>query len=113
VKEATQKPAALIQILKPEAVDFSAKMEHTPFSIGRRKGNDAVLPLDSSSGVSGNHLTVTFLDGNYYVKDEKSTYGTSSNNNPMEKGKLYPLQDGDVLGLGPEVKIVFRISSSD
>ena len=109
-QEAVQKPSADIQILQPEAVNFSAKMEHTPFSIGRREGTDATLPLDSSSGVSGNHLIITFLDGNYYVKDEKSTYGTSNNNKSLEKGKLYPLQDGDVLGLGPEVKIVFRIS---
>lgn len=112
-ESATQKPSAMIQVLQPETVNFSTEMEHTPFSIGRRKGNDAVLPVDSSSGVSGNHLSITFLDGNYYIKDEKSTYGTSNNNRPLEKGKLYPLQDGDVLGLGPEVKIVFRVSSSE
>ena len=113
VKEAAPKPSAMIQLLQPAAVDFSANMEQTPFSIGRGKANDAVLPLDSSSGVSGNHLSITFLDENYYVKDEKSTYGTFRNNNPLEKGKLYPLQDGDVIGLGPEVKIVFRITSSE
>ena len=107
---ATQKPSAIIQVLQPETVNYSVKVEHTPFSIGRREGNDAVLPVDSSSGVSGNHLTITFLDGNYYVKDDKSTYGTSSNNKSLEKGRLYPLQEGDVLSLGPEVKIVFRIS---
>lgn len=112
-QEAAQKPAAMIQVLQPDAVDFSAKMEHTPFSIGRRKGNDAALPLEGSSGVSGNHLSITFLDGNYYVKDEKSTYGSSCNNKPLEKGKQYPLQDGDVLGLGPEVKIVFRLSIAE
>ena len=112
-QEAVQTPSAIVQMMHPEAVNFSAKMEHTPFSIGRREGSDAALPLDSSSGVSGNHLTITFLDGNYYVKDEKSTYGTSNNNKSLEQGKLYPLQDGDVLGLGPKVKIVFRISSSE
>lgn len=112
-QEAVQTPSAIIQLLQPEAVTFSAKMEHTPFSIGRQKGNDAVLPLDSSSGVSGNHLTITFRDGSYYIRDDKSTYGTTCNDKSLDKGKEYPLQDGDVLRLGPIAKIVFQTTSTE
>jgi hypothetical protein len=35
-------------------------MKHSPFTIGRRTGNDAVVPVDSASGVSGAHLTLIF-----------------------------------------------------
>ncbi len=112
-QEEVQQPAAIIQLLQPEAVTFTARMETTPFSIGRRESNNAALPLDSSSGVSGVHLTIIYRDGSYYVRDEKSTYGTTSNDKPLEKGMLYPLRDGDILGLGPKVRIVFRIPSTE
>jgi pSer/pThr/pTyr-binding forkhead associated (FHA) protein len=112
-QDAALKPSALIQLVEPKAAAISIKVDHTPFSIGRRKGNDAVLPLDYASGVSGNHLIITFLNGSYYVQDDKSTYGTTRNSKPLQKGMQYPLHDGDILGLGPVVKIVFQISFTE
>lgn len=110
-KSAKKVPSAVIELLQPEGITFSARMETSPFSIGRRKGNDAVLPLDSSSGVSGDHLTIAFIEGKYFIQDDKSTYGTTCNDKPLKKGKPYPVSDGDVLGLGPKVKVVFRTSA--
>jgi hypothetical protein len=102
-------PSARIELLQPDDIDFAIEMRHTPFSIGRRKGNDAVLPVDSSSGVSGNHLTLTYLDGTYTILDEKSTYGTAIDGEPLVKGVPTPLINGAVISLGPNVKVVFWV----
>jgi hypothetical protein len=99
-------PAARIELLQPDDIDYSIEMRHTPFSIGRRKGNDATLPVDSSSGVSGNHLVLTYLDGEYHVLDEKSTYGTTIDGSPVTQGVTTTLKNGSVISLGPKVKIV-------
>jgi pSer/pThr/pTyr-binding forkhead associated (FHA) protein len=102
-------PSARIELLQPDNVEFSIEMRHTPFSIGRRKGNDAILPVDNSSGVSGNHLILTYENGEYYILDEKSTYGTTIDGDPVTKGTSTALKNGAVIGLGPNVKIVFWV----
>jgi hypothetical protein len=102
-------PSARIELLQPDNIDYSIEMRHTPFSIGRRKGNDAVLPVDSSSGVSGNHIILTYLDGAYTILDEKSTYGTAIDGEPLVKGVPTPLKNGAVISLGPNVKMVFWV----
>jgi predicted component of type VI protein secretion system len=101
-------PAANITILFPPMA-FSANMDQPVFTIGRREGNDAVLPLDGSSGVSGQHLTITYKDGQYFAQDDRSTYGTTIEGEEMDKGKPYALRDGAVLSLGPKVKIEFQL----
>jgi hypothetical protein len=102
-------PSARIELLQPDNLEYSIEMRHTPFSIGRRKGNDALLPVDNSSGVSGNHLVLTYLDGKYHALDEKSTYGTTIDENPVTKGVPTELKNGSVISLGPNVKIVFWV----
>ncbi len=67
------------------------------------------LPVDSSSGVSGHHLTITFERGAYFVLDDSSKFGTTINGNAVTKGEPTQLTDGDQIGLGPIVKVVFYI----
>jgi hypothetical protein len=102
-------PSAQIILQQPDNLDYSIEMRHTPFSIGRRKGNDAILPVDNSSGVSGNHLILTYKKGEYQVLDEKSSYGTTIDGDPLTKGVATQLKSGAVIGLGPNVKIVFWV----
>jgi hypothetical protein len=106
-------PAAMIILLQPKELEFTAEMRDTPFTIGRKKDNDAVLPVDSSSGVSGNHLVLSFAKGGYYVKDENSTYGTFVDGEAVEKGKPTLLKDGSVISLGPKVKVNFQLIIED
>ena len=105
--------AAMIIMLQPKELEFTTEIRSTPFTIGRKKDNDAVLPVDSSSGVSGNHLVLTFSDGGYYLNDENSTYGTMVDGEAVEKGKPTLLKDGSVISLGPKVKVSFQLIMKD
>jgi hypothetical protein len=103
-------PAARLSLIDPASPQFGIEMKHSPFTIGRRTGSDAVVPVDSASGVSGSHLTLIFEDGKYFALDEKSTYGTTVNGQSLTKGQRFPLPDGAVIGLGPKVKLQFWFS---
>jgi len=72
-----------------------------------------VLPVGSASGVSKHHLTITFENGQYFARDDKSTYGTTINGETLVKGQPSPLHDGDVINLGPKVKIEFQLVSTE
>jgi hypothetical protein len=102
------KPNAYVQ-LKDSKLEFKTEIRKPVFTIGRRKSNDAALPLDSASGVSGEHLTIRFENGQYYAQDDKSSYGTELDGRLMDKGVPYLLRDGAVLTLGPKVSIEFRL----
>jgi hypothetical protein len=102
-------PAARITLIHPASPSFSAEMRSSPFSVGRREGNDAVVPLDSSSGVSGKHFRITFENGQFLAHDEKSTFGTTLDGTPLVHGRPMPLRDGSVIGLGPQVKVRFNL----
>jgi pSer/pThr/pTyr-binding forkhead associated (FHA) protein len=52
---------------------------------------------------------ITYVNGLWLVQDDKSTYGTTVNGRAIPKGRPTKLEDGAVLGLGPNVKIRFRI----
>ena len=103
-------PAARLSLIDPASPQFGIEMKHSPFTIGRRTGSDAVVPVDSASGVSGSHLTLIFEDGKYFALDEKSTYGTTVNGQSLTKGQRFLLPDGAVIGLGPKVKLQFWFS---
>ncbi len=103
-------PAARLTLIQPATAQFSAEIRRTPFTIGRRAESDAVIPLDSSSGVSGTHFQITFVDGQFFVQDEKSTFGTTLDGGPLVQGRPMPLRDGSVIGLGPQVKIRFNLT---
>jgi pSer/pThr/pTyr-binding forkhead associated (FHA) protein len=94
--------------VEPATVSYSVEMTSTPFHIGRRKDNDAALPLDSASGVSGHHLSLQYIEGVFFIRDEESTYGTSVNGEAVPRGKAKQLHNGDIISLGPRVKIEFQ-----
>ncbi len=100
-------PRARIALRFPVEPAWSVDVKTTPFRLGRRKENEGALPVDSASGVSGLHLTLTFERGAYFVVDEGSKFGTTINGNPVAKGEPTQLNDGDLIGLGPIVKVLF------
>lgn len=106
-------PTAQLLARQPAELQFQAKITHSPFNVGRQPFNDAVLPVDSASGVSGEHLSIRFENGLFFVQDENSTYGTSLGGKPLSKGGSAPLRDGDILGLGPELQLEFRVESGE
>ncbi len=108
-QEKVRMPSARLSLIKPDSPKFSVKIERSPFTVGRRKGNDGAIPLDSSSGVSGNHFIIRFSEGEFHLQDEKSTFGTTINGKTVLKGRLARLEDGAIIGLGPEVRLKFEI----
>lgn len=103
-------PRATLNLIEPAALTFSAVITKTPFTVGRREGSDAVLPVEYTSGVSGEHVTIFFASGLWYAQDDKSSYGTTLNGQPVPKGQRVQIEDGGVLGLGPTVKVQFRVT---
>ena len=106
-----QLPAARINLLTPTVPEFSKEIRHSPFTIGRQKENDAALPVDSASGVSKYHLTITYENLQYFARDDKSSFGSAIDGEPLVKGKPSLLHDGAVISLGPQVLIKFQLIS--
>lgn len=102
-------PSARLTLIFPESPEYTVEMRKTPFKVGRRDDNDGALPLDSSSGVSGHHLIIFFRDGNYFLRDDGSTFGTTINGQEIPKGDPAQLSNGDRIGLGPMAKVRFEI----
>lgn len=98
---------ARLKLVEPKSASYSVDISQFPFRVGRKKDIEGALPLGSSSGVSSHHMTIQFTEGIYFVKDEDSTYGTTVNNEEVPKGKARQLHNGDVIGLGPMVKVEF------
>jgi predicted component of type VI protein secretion system len=84
-------------------------LRKSPTTIGRRDGNDIVLKVDNSMGVSGQHCSIVYQNGQFCVLDEGSSYGTTLNGKTVPKGQPTPLPDGGQIGLGPKVILVFRL----
>jgi len=100
---------AVVSMAEPRIVPFQAEIRKTPFRIGRSADNDGPIPVEPSSGVSGHHCVVTFMDGQWYVQDDQSKFGTSVNGQAVTKGQPFQLEDGAVIGLGPRLRIEFHV----
>jgi hypothetical protein len=103
-------PKACLSGYAPADLRVATTITKSSFTIGRRDGNDLVLQVDNKVGVSGRHATIKFIDGRYFLVDDKSTFGTFVNDQRLPGGATMPLDDGAVIGLGPKVKIQFRLN---
>jgi SARP family transcriptional regulator, regulator of embCAB operon len=72
-------------------------------TVGRRSENDLALPWDPQ--VSRRHATLTFQHGQWHVRDEGSSNGTSLDGAPVTEAR--PLRHGDVIRFG-RTPVVFR-----
>jgi hypothetical protein len=104
-------PPAVLSAQTPPTALLRTPIRKVPCSIGRRDSNDMVVKVDSSLGVSGQHCTISFNNGQFFIQDDGSSYGTVLNGQVIPKGKPVPLPDGAQIGLGPKVVIVFRLGN--
>ncbi|MEK7440700.1 MAG: FHA domain-containing protein [Chloroflexota bacterium] len=102
-------PKAGLTGYSPADVRVTVDITKSTFTIGRVEGNDLVIPVDNTRGVSSKHAVITFTNGKFYLQDEQSTYGTSVNDQKIQKGTPTLLEDGAIIGLGPKVKIQFHL----
>jgi type VI secretion system FHA domain protein len=72
-------------------------------SIGRRPGNDWVLP---DAHVSGRHARVRAIGGTFFLEDNESANGVIVNGNRLHPGEPFPLKDGDKVFIDPFEMIV-------
>ena len=73
--------------------------------MGRQPGNEVVV---AEAGVSRKHAEIVETEGEYYLRDLKSTNGTFVNDKRLEDGD-YLLKDGDSIRLGAsKVSYIFR-----
>ena len=103
-------PNACLSGYAPTDLRVAVSIAKASFTIGRRDGNDLVLQVDNKIGVSGRHATIKYLDGRFLIVDDKSTFGTFVNDLRLPAGATLPLDDGAIIGLGPKVKIQFRLN---
>ena len=67
-------------------------------TIGRDPENTITVANDSA--ISGKHVTILFRMNKFYIKDEMAVNGTFINEELIEIGKPYELNDGDAIRLG-------------
>ncbi len=103
-------PKACLSGYAPADLRVATTIAKASYTIGRRDGNDLVLQVDNKVGVSGRHATIKFVDGRFFIVDDKSTFGTFINDQKLPAGATMPLDDGAIIGLGPKVKIQFRLN---
>jgi hypothetical protein len=73
--------------------------EHEAWTIGRRRG--LAVSLDFDATVSAEHARVVWDGQRHQLEDlPHSRNGTLLNFRPMAKGRLYPLERGDVVSVG-------------
>jgi type VI secretion system FHA domain protein len=67
-------------------------------TIGRRPGNDWVLP---DPHVSSRHARVRNINGTFFLEDNESANGVYVNGNRLHAGEPYPLKDADAIFIDP------------
>ena len=76
-------------------------------SIGREPGKAIQYP-DYSSGVSRKQCSILrHTNGEVYVRDDGSTYGTGVNGIKLSPGSWKPLKSGDVIAFGREAFVLY------
>lgn len=106
VQRELSKPA---DFLDPNTrLEWLKKTERNPFAnlitVGRARNNDIVLEHTS---VSKLHLNFTRIDDEWFVQDGRSKNGTFVNGVRLGAGAKQELSDGDLVGIGGELKARF------
>lgn len=83
------------EVPRPDGTQARLPIDHFPFAIGRREGNDLVLP---DASVSREHASIEqTADGTYRLRDLGSRNGTLLNGEAVTEADL---ADGDCLKVG-------------
>jgi pSer/pThr/pTyr-binding forkhead associated (FHA) protein len=100
-----EKPALLILRSDNGDVIQEYRLEKSETSVGRAPNSDILLSKDKLT--SRRHATVTYENGQYILRDERSANGTFINGQQLEELTPHPLQDGDHIGIG-EHELIFQ-----
>jgi pSer/pThr/pTyr-binding forkhead associated (FHA) protein len=85
-------------------------LEKLETSIGRAPNSDILLSKDKLT--SRRHATITYENGGYVLRDERSANGTFINGQQLEEMAPRPLQDGDHIGIG-EHELIFQAHKAE
>src|SRR5215468_12086521 len=89
----------------PDGTTLDIPLDRERMTIGRRAGNDVVLP---NLAVSGEHAAVVTILADSFLEDLGSTNGTLVNGKPIAK---HFLRDGDHIDIGRHV-LVYSMDDS-
>lgn len=86
--------------------DFTSR--DVPYRIGRGGSGDYPVKLDlKDPGVSANHATIRFLNGQYWIIDDNSTNGTYIDGERLKVGQRHPLESGQKIRFGLSTEFEF------
>jgi VWFA-related protein len=75
--QSIREPLAKLTVIKSHELDLGATFKVLKSTeLGRGTGNDIRIPDKS---VSRKHAVISYIDGNFYIRDLNSTYGTKVN----------------------------------
>ncbi len=100
-----------LEVTKGQTVGSAIEPTSDVVRIGRADGNDLVVP---DTHVSSEHAKIVFASDKYIVVDQRSTNGTAvirgENRIQLDdsgpQGRELPLEDGDVIELGSQDRVV-------
>jgi len=105
-------------VLIPSKTELSLPRGKHELILGRSDPNTGTIPdIDfnayggNTSGVSRRHARLTLKVNQIYIEDLNSTNHTYLNNQELEAGKLYLVQDGDEISCG-RFRFIFSLLSS-
>jgi len=79
-----------------------------PYRIGRGGSSDYPVKLDlKDPGVSANHATIRFLNGQYWIIDDNSTNGTYIDGERLKVGQRHPLESAQKIRFGLSTEFEF------
>lgn len=85
-----------------------AKSQRNPFAgmitVGRTPNNDVVLTFSS---VSKLHAYFQVENGKWAIRDSMSSFGTFVNGEKVPPERAVPVQDGTLIGFGPDTECQF------
>ena len=90
-KESTIPQAELIDVHKIIS-EKSLVLGKRVVEIGREEDKDITIPEDTISSL---HATIEYRDNSFFLEDQRSTNGTSLNNEKIEPNKPIKLKSGD------------------
>jgi len=88
---------ATLRVVEGDDRGQALRLDRSVITIGRGSACDLVL---SDDRVSADHLTISFRNGEFRVRDNESTNGTLLNGSPVTE---YALRDGDQIRVGHTV----------
>jgi VWFA-related protein len=101
-----KEPLAKLTVIKSHELDLGATFKVLRSTeLGRGSGNDIRIPDKS---VSRKHAVINYIDGNFYIRDLNSTYGTKVNGKDVTSRGVM-IDDESQIEVGTSAVLKFNI----